>query len=188
MLGLQPEERLRPVGRLSVFVVVALVTPLGLHAQEPSAARQAYFDAVAGFFRLPPKEVAILGEWGIRPDEIPAVLFIARHAGVSAEAVVALRRSGQGWSQLSERYGIGAPALHLPIRDDAPAGALEGAYRRYREVPVSNWHTIRLSDGEVVGLVNVRVIAGSLGLSIEEVIRHTSSIASYVELFVQLSG
>lgn len=184
---MQPEERLSPLCRLMVVVWAALVTPLGSQAQQGPAAREAYFEAIAGFFRLPPNEVAILGEWEIRPDEIPAVLFIARQAGVSPEALIALRRSGQGWGQLSQRYGIGAPMLHLPIRDEAPAGALERAYRRYREVPVSDWHTIRLSDGDVIALVNVRVIAESLRLSIEEVVRHTSSTSSYVELFAQLS-
>ena len=54
-------------------------------------------------------------------------------------------------------------------------------------MPRSEWSQIRLDDAEIVALVNVRVIAQTLGLSAEEVIRHTGSVSSYVELFEQLS-
>ena len=136
---------------------------------------------------MPPNEVAIIGDWEIAPDEIPAVLVVARHAGVSAEALVVMRRSGRGWSDLAQQYGIGAPVLHVPLRDQAPAGALSAAYERYRGTPVSDWRTIRLSDADFIALVNVRVIAQTLGLAAEEVVRGTDSISSYVELFAQLS-
>ena len=164
-----------------------LVASTSARAQERDVARGAYFEAVAGFFRMPPSEVVILGDWEIAPDEIPVVVFVARHAGISPEALVALRRSGRSWSDLVEQYGIGPPALHVPIRDQAPAGALAVAYERYRGTPVADWARIPLSDADIVALVNVRVIAQTLGLSAEEVIRHTGSVSSYVELFAQLS-
>ena len=170
---------------MGVFMT-ALVASTSAQAQERDSARGAYFEAVAGFFRMPPSEVAILGDWEIAPDEIPVVLFVARRAGISPEALVALRRSGRSWSDLIVRYGIGAPALHVPIRDQAPAGALAAAYERYRGTPVADWRTIPLSDADVVALVNVRVIAQTLGLPAEEVIRRTGSVSSYVELFAQL--
>jgi hypothetical protein len=172
---------------ISILFVVACVAASGARAQEPDAARRAYLDAVATYFRLPPGEVAILADWAIAPDEVPAVLFVAGHAGVSPEAIVALRRSGLGWSRLVERYQIGPSALHVPVRDEAPTGALSAAYQSYRETPVGEWSTIRLTDEDVVGLVNVRMIAQTLRLSVEDVIRHAGSARSYVELFAQLS-
>ena len=175
------------VGRTVGVLITASVASTGARAQERDSGCGAYFEAVAGFFRMPPSEVAILGDWGIAPDEIPVVVFVARHAGISPEALVALRRSGRSWSDLVGRYGIGAPALHVPIRDQAPAGALAAVYERYRGTPVADWRTIPLSDADVVALVNVRVIAQTLELPAEEVIRRTGSVSSYVELYVQLS-
>ena len=133
-----------------------------------------------------PEEVSILADWEIEPDEVPVVLFVARRSGVSPEAVVALRDSGRSWADLTGRYRVSASALHVPIRDDAPAGALSGAYERFRSTPVSDWSTLRLEDHEVVGLVNVRVISQVLGLSAEHVAASSGSTPTYVQLHAQL--
>lgn len=174
-------------GRVLILMGTATVVAAGASAQERDAARRAYLQAVAGYFHLPSSEVAILADWDIAPDEIPPVLFVASHAGVSPEALVALRRSGVGWAELIRRYKIGPSALHVPVRDQAPTGALATAYESYRATPVGDWSSIRLGDADVVALVNVRVIAQALGLPAEDVIRHTGSASSYVELFAQLA-
>ena len=51
-------------------------------------------------------EVSILADWEIEADEVPVVLFVATRSGVSPEAVVALRDSGQSWGALTAR-GVG---------------------------------------------------------------------------------
>jgi len=169
-----------------LWLVVTCLWASGAHAQDPSA-RRAYFSAVASYFKLPPSEVQILADWQIDPDQIPAVLFVARHAGVSPEALVALLRSGQGWTELAVRYEITAATLHVPVREGAPTGSLADVYGRYRATPVSEWRAIRLTETEIIGLVNVRVIAQTLRLPAEEVVRHTGSVPNYVELYARLS-
>lgn len=169
----------------AVLVLSAWFTLVpGLSAQD--AARADYFRAVARYFSLPANEVAILSEWSIQPDEIPVVVFVARRSGVSPEAVLALRESGQSWASLTRRYRISPAALHVPIRDDAPAGALDEAYARFRGTPVGEWDGVTLSDAEIVGLVNVRVLSQALGLSAERVAAVTGTTPSYVQLYARL--
>lgn len=170
---------------LAVLTVLALVAG-PVRAQERGAARADYFRAVAAFFNLPPNEIAILGDWDISVDEIPVVLFVARRAGVSPEALVALRDGGQGWAQLSRRYEVGPAAFHVPVRDDAAAGRLAGVYALFRSTPVGEWSTIRLSDADIVALVNVRVISQSLGLPAERVLAETEGTTSFVALYARL--
>lgn len=155
-------------------------------AQERDAARADYYRAVASFFNLPATEIAILSDWEMPADEIPVVLFMARRAGVSPEALVALRDSGQGWAALASRYRVPASAFHVPVRDDAPTGRLERAYGLFRSTPVADWGAIELSDGDIVALVNVRVISQSLRLPAERVLAETSGSASFVELYARL--
>ena len=150
------------------------------------AGRADYFRAVAGHFNMPAHEVTILGEWPLPADEIPVVLFIARRSGVSPEAVVALRESGQSWATLTRRYRITPAALHVPIRDDASAGGLSSAYDQYRSTPVAQWDALALSDAEIIGLVNVRVLSQALRVSAERVAAASGSTATYVELYVRL--
>ena len=172
--------------RLGMLTILALVAA-PVAAQERAAARSDYFRAVAGFFNLPPSEIAILSDWQVPADEIPVVLFLARRAGVSPEALVALRGSGRGWAELADRYRVRASAFHVPVRDEAPTGRLEAAYRLFRSTPVGEWGTLRLSDDDIVALVNVRVISQTLGLSAERVLAETSAGESFVDLYTRLS-
>ena len=166
-----------------LLMVSLLVTP-GVSAQDAEHAE--YFRAVARYFSLPAEEVMIFADWAIQPDEVPVVLFVARRSGVSPEAIVALRDSGQSWTALTARYRVSPAALYVPIGDDAPAGALSGAYERFRSTPVASWNAVALNDDEIVGLVNVRVIAQVLGVSAESVASASGSTPNYVGLHARL--
>lgn len=168
------------------LVVMGLAQAGEAAAQAQEAARQDYFRAVAGFFSLPTSEVAILGDWDIPADEIPVVLFMARRAGVSPEALVALRDSGQSWSALAARYRVTAAALHVPVPDDATTGSLSGIYETYRSTPVSEWASIAVTDRDIVGLVNARLIAQALRLPAERVLGRTGSTPTFVQLYAEL--
>lgn len=155
-------------------------------AQQHSGAERAYFRAVARYFEVSEGEISILSNWDLSPDEIPVLLFVARRAGVSAEALIALRESGRSWTELSARYQIGAPALHVPLQDPTSAGGLSALYVTFRDTPVDRWGEISPSSQEIVALVNVRVLAQSLGLSPDDIMRRTADTTSFVELYSQL--
>lgn len=171
--------------RLGLGISVFLLFTTGLAAQD--AARADYFRSVASFFNLPPSEVAILSDWEIAPAEIPVVLFVARRAGVSPEALVVLRSTGQRWSELIARYRVSAAALHVPVRDGVDARALAQVYEHYRNTEVADWDTIRLSDPMIIGLVNVRVLSQALGLPPERVLAASDPGVPWVALHARLS-
>ena len=181
-----PEVGFDSMRRAVSLFAIFLATAGSAAAQAPDTPRAEYSRAVAAFFNLPTNEIAILGDWEIPADEIAVVLFMARRSGVSPEALVALRRSGQSWATLATRYQVGASALHVPVRDDAAAGSLQNVYARFRSTPVADWSSIQLTDSDIVGLVNVRVISQSLGLLAEQVLAGTGSADSFVDLYAQL--
>lgn len=151
------------------------------------AGREAYFGAVAEFFELPRSEVAILGEWRLPADEIPVVLFVARRAGISPEALVALRGSGRGWAELAQRYRVDASHFHVPLPDRANPGRLEAAYRQYRSLPIERWGEVRLEDADIIALVNVRVLAQTLRRAPHEVVAAAGD-ATWADLYRRLMG
>jgi len=159
-----------------------------LSAQEAgTAATRTYFGAVAEYFVLPRSEVDILGEWRLPAEEIPVVLWLARRGGVSPEAVVALRRSGQGWAALAGRYRMGPAQFHVPLPESAPAGPLAGAYERFRSLPAARWREIELSDADIVGLVNLRFLSETLRRAPVDVLAERSR-GSWVEVCARLIG
>ncbi len=166
-------------------LVVAAVAAEGSRAQESGAARDRYYQAVAGYFRVTPDEVAILGEWDLSPDEVPVVLFVARRAGVPPDVVVAVRQGGVAWGEVARRHGLGAGAFYLPFADRA-RGSLARAYDAFGETPEADWSGVRLEDDDIVSLVNLRVISQDLSVSLSTVIaardRRGGFVLGYEEL------
>ena len=171
--------------RRTLLAVLALAAATPASGVQQAADREGYFRAVAEFVQLPPAEVTILSDWRLPADEIPVVLFIARRAGVSAEALVALRRSGRGWSELAGRYGLDASHFHVPLPEGAAAGRLDAAYGRFRASPVSGWSSMALEDGQIVDLVNLRLVSQTLRLAPEAVLRRAGR-DSWVQVYGRL--
>lgn len=178
---------MRVIRRVGLVMAVAALLPVPAEGQGGGAEREAYFGAVAEYFALPAAEVSILGDWRLPDEEIPVVLFVARRAGVSPEAVVALRRSGRGWAELARRYGLEADQFHVPLRDGAPAGILAEVYARFRALPVGRWSEVSLGDRDVVGLVNLKVFAQILRRSPEEILARVGQ-GSWVEAYLRFIG
>jgi hypothetical protein len=168
-------------------VLLAASAPVVSAQQAAGAATQAYFGAVAEYFVLPRSEVDILGEWRLPVEEIPVVLFLARRGGVSPEAVVALRRSGQGWVALAQRYRLGTAQFHVPLSESASAGPLEGVYDRFRSLPAARWREIELTDGDIVELVNLRLLTETLRRPSHEILAERAR-GSWVETYARLIG
>lgn len=172
------------LSRTLIVLAASAAMATAVSSQE-SQSQRAYFRAVASYFQVPESEVGILAHGGDIPaDEIPVVLFVARRGGVSAEAVAALRESGRSWTELAQRFGVGANALHVPLRDPSAAGTLSAAYQRFAATPMPQWSSLRLESDEIVALVNVRVLAQALGVEPDAVARRTGAM-SFVDLYAQ---
>lgn len=180
------EDGVGTIRRTAVVWLALALVAAGAEAQEPDAAQEAYFRAVAEFFDVPSFELEILRDWSLPPDEIPVILFIADRAGVVPEALVALRRSGESWARLAERYGVGAPELHVPVPDQAATGPLTSVYQSFRDLPTSRWREIQLAPEDIVALVNLRLLSQTLGVSPAEVLSRAGSTDSFVQLYGEL--
>ena len=192
---LKPSVVRPTTGTLKPSVVrpaAVVLAALGLlaAARGPSAAQQGdardeYLRAAAEHFRFSPREVSVLTRWGLSADEIPVVLFVARQAGVSPDVVVARRRQGGSWMEIATGYAIHAGNFHVPVQ--GAQGFLADAYERFDAVDASQWSTVRLSDDEVVGLVNVRFLARHLSISAGRVLGELAQ-GDVVEGYRRLRG
>lgn len=173
---------------LARSAVLALVIA-GLNA-DPGGAQEAavasYYGAVGEHFGVPSHEVMILSEWRLPEAEIPVVLFLADRGGISSEAVVALRRGGEGWAALARRYGLDADDFHMAL--EGGPGSLARVYERYRTVPRREWATLELRDEEIVGLVNMRVLSAVLGVAPQAVLQAYDRSGSWVRAYAALAG
>jgi hypothetical protein len=185
-LDISWEDGVGTIQRTAVLWVALALVAVGAGAQEPDLAQEAYFRAVGEFFHVPSAELEILRDWSLPPDEIPVILFVSDRAGVVPEALVALRRGGESWTRLAERYGVGAPELHVPVPDEAVTGPLNTAYQSFRDLPVSRWREIRLTSRDIVALVNLRLLSQTLGVPPAEVLSRAAANGSFVHLYGEL--
>jgi hypothetical protein len=170
-------------------VAFIAVAPAAVAGQDVTGeARGAYFRAVAEHFGVSPQEVAIVGDWDLEPDEVPVVLFLARRAGVSPDVLVGLRRGGRSWMDLSDRFGLDARTFHLALPDGAPLGVLTRAFGEFRGRPARDWSLIRLTDPEVVALVNLRVLSAQVGTPPVTILRSREEAGSFVGAYLRLRG
>ena len=120
--------------------------------------------SAASYFGVAPGEAVFLAERLDSATELPVVLHLASGAGISPEAVLAMRGRGLPWGELLPRYGLHAGALHVPLDRAPDAGALASAYRAFQDRPPDAWRVINLSDEAVVALVNLAFMADHLEL------------------------
>ena len=150
------------------------VLPLSLAAQRrvpDRTAVDAYHATVGQAFPVSSDEVGILAEWPLRPDEIVVVLFVAGRAGVSPDAVASLRGSGASWASILRTYSVGAGALQVRFPEGTMLGPLEETYRTFSETSRADWASIELSDEAVIALVNIRILAREVGVTVGRVLR-----------------
>lgn len=172
-----------PASLLALATALALSAPDRALGQQDSDAAQDYLRAVSEHFRIPAAEVAALSRWGLPAGDIPVVLFLSGQAGVSPDVVVAQRRRGAEWMEIARGYSVHAGSFHVPL--DGPPGFLAGAYERFGSVDALAWSSISLSDAEVAGLVNVRLLSQHMGMPPARVLAELGSgdvVAGYRRL------
>lgn len=151
-------------------------------------ALDAYHATVGRAFSVSSDEVGILAEWPLRPDEIVVVLFVARSAGVSPDAVASLRSSGRLWANILRSYSVGAGALRISFPIGTTMGPLDETYRTFTETPRSSWASIELSDRTVIALVNIRTLARQLGVTVGRVLGAWGGEGDFVSVHQLLIG
>ena len=110
--------------------------------------------------------------------DLPVVLFLAHECGRPPGYIVDLRARGMSWSIIFDRVGVRPDVLFYGIDRDPgpPYGHAYGYWRR-------NPRGVRLSDNDIVGLVNVQVGARTARMAPYEVCRARGR-GTPVEVFV----
>ena len=139
-------------------------------------------------FAVSLEEVRILGEWQLPPEEITVVLFLARRAGVSPDAIATQRDAGAPWATIAQRYGVGAGVFRISFPPDTSLGALEASYQSFAETPRASWATLPLEDGALVALVNIRILSNQLRVSAAEVLAVWERIGNLVLVHKRLTS
>lgn len=146
-----------------------------------SGGYESYYVDVGRYYRVPERDVIIIRDRRIPDDEIPVVFFIAQRARVSPVAVCDMRLRGESWMDISLHFGLGPEVYYMPV-SQVYGDSYEQVYTYYREKPRTEWRSIRLSDDEVVNVVNLRFVAEHQGYDAPQVMKMRSEGKSFMKI------
>lgn len=121
-------------------------------------------------YKSKPGTAAAFQERGIPADQLPVVFYISHHARVTPKRIVDLRLSGKSWNDITLQVGHHAGLFHVQTVENhgPPYGRALGYYRKY---PEHEWSKIKLTDKEVIGLVNIKFIAARFDYNPDQVLK-----------------
>jgi hypothetical protein len=107
---------------------------------------RSFYVAIGNYYQVPEREMVVVRERAIPPDDVPVVFFVARQAHVEPTVIVALRRRGLSWSDVALHFRLDPEVYYF--RGGPPYGKAYG-YRKK--------HPPR--DAEVIDAVNVHFLS-----------------------------
>lgn len=137
--------------------------------------------AIGDYYRVPEREVIVVRERHIPDDELPVVFFLADRAHQPAGVIVDMRLDGRTWIDIAWHFGLGSDVFYVPFerQPDPPYGR---AYGYFKKMKREDWGRLRLSDTDIVNLVNLRFIADHYRCSPGDVVRLRQDHRSFVQV------
>jgi hypothetical protein len=141
-----------------------------------------FYAALRAYYRVPETEIAGMRNSGISYEELPVVFFIAERARAEMQRVIELRLTNRTWTEIAFRFGLTPDIFYVPLAAIPTSSPYSRPYGRYNSRPKREWKTVRLTDGDVVNLVNLKFISQSSGIPPEQVIRMRSEGKTFPEI------
>lgn len=140
-----------------------------------------YYRSLANYHRVSEKDVYFVRKKGIPDQELPVIFYLASLAGVAPSLVAdEYRRPGITLNDLTRIFGLNPEIYHYPVKfrvDGPPYGK---AYGYYRNKPKKEWKNIKLSNADIINLVNLRFISESRGVDPEDIIKRRAGGKSFL--------
>ena len=69
-----------------------------------------YYRSISDYFRNSERAVQLISDKGIKDEEIPAVLLIARRSSASPNAIIEMRKSGKQFEDIAAQHKVKLPS------------------------------------------------------------------------------
>ena len=107
---------------------------------------RSFYFAVGNYYQVPERQVDLVRDRALPPDEVPVAFFVAQRAGVNPTVVVDLRKRGVSWSDIALHFHFGPDIYYF--RNGPPYGKAYGY-----------WKSHPPRDAEVIDAVNIHFLS-----------------------------
>jgi len=142
---------------------------------------KSFYLSVGEHYHAREADLVTVRERHVPDEELPVVFFLATKARVTPSTILDLRKKRLSWMDISLQFNLNAATYHVD------AGEVSGspfghAYGHYKKHPKDRWSEIRLSDADIVNLVNLRFISEHYGYKPAEVIKLRKEGHNFVQI------
>jgi len=127
------------------------------------------------YYHVPQQEIIIIEQQQIPYYEVPVIYHISQYTHVPPPIIIDLRRRGRSWMDICTHCGCTPEIFYVPVPVEVSGPPYGHAYGHYKHKKKHEWKNIRLSDNDVVNLVNLKFISEHHHYPAEEVIKKRSS-------------
>jgi len=142
-----------------------------------------YYRSIARYNNVSDDDVYFVRKKGVADEELPVIFYLASLAGV-APSIVAdeYRRPGITLNDLTRIFGLYPDIYHYPIKFKVDGPPYGKAYGYYRNKPKKEWKNIKLSNTDIINLVNLRFISESNGVDPEDIIKGRKAGKDFISI------
>jgi len=130
-----------------------------------------FYRSIAHYNNVSEDDVYFIRKKGVADEELPVIFYLASLAGVSPALVADEYKPGNSLLDLTRTFGLNPEIYHYPIKSKVDGPPYGKAYGYYRNKPKKEWKNIKLSNTDIINLVNLRFISDSNGVDPEDVIK-----------------
>jgi len=162
---------------LAVFFLIGLMAS-GVQAQIVDDSKDPFHIAVRDYFKVTEDQIGSLLKTPLPDDDLPIVLFIAQRAGVDPNSVLVVWSSGLNWMQTAHHFGLNPWIFFTPIQGDLKNTPYLKPYHYFKD----RNNRVRLSDDDMINLVNLKLIAEQYNRDPYEIVQLRAQGKSFREI------
>lgn len=140
-----------------------------------------FYLAIGDHYRVPEKEIIFVKKKEIPDDDLAVVFYLSHRASVAPSVIIDLRLGGRTWMEITSHFSLTAEIFHVAIEKASgpPYGKAHGYFKNRNR---KEWKSIRLSDSDIVNLVNLRFVSEHYGLSPDAVVKMREQGQSFIAI------
>ena len=166
---------------LSVCFVICLFVVTAVGDTTPaSTSPDQYLSAVANYFDVSYDKILSYST-NLATDEVPVACLIAQLSKTSIQNVVDLKKKNDySWCETASRLGMNTANFYVIVTGTITSTTFAPIFEKFNSTPEQEWRKLRLSDEEVVNLVNLRLIYSHYDYSAYKVMAARDTNPSWV--------
>lgn len=172
------------VAMMSLFVLISAGSPkadINAALSITDGRVSSFYLAIGDHYRVPEKEIIFVKKKEIPDDDLAVVFYLSHRASVTPSVIIDLRLGGRTWMEITSHFNLTAEIFHVAIEKASgpPYGKAHGYFKNRNR---KEWKSIRLSDSDIINLVNLRFVSEHYGLSPDAVVKMREQGQSFIAI------